>query len=269
MAAPAPSLLLCFDFDGTLVHHECEPAFHPAMGDMLRDYRRRGAIWVVNTGRSLSQTLEGLAQHNIFMLPDYIIAQECEIYRPGFFRAWTDFGSWNARARRAHDHFMEKHARFLTDIQEHVRTQTHAEFLMGDLGQVGVVARDEAELDEICVVIEAWRAEQPDIGYHRNGRYLRFSHADYSKGTALRELARLLKVPRELIFAAGDNHNDLSMLDQAVAGNIACPVNSLDAVKAHVQAQGGYLASLPASEGMMESLQYFFPPQQANPGAAR
>ncbi|RBP36110.1 HAD superfamily hydrolase (TIGR01484 family) [Roseimicrobium gellanilyticum] len=263
MAASSPSLLLCFDFDGTLVHHESDPAFHPAMGDMLRDFRRRGAAWVVNTGRSLSQTLEGLAQHNIFMLPDYIIAQECEIYRPGFFRAWTDFGSWNSRARRAHDHFMEKHVRFLNGIQEHVRTQTHAEFLSGDLGQVGIVARDEAELDEICVVIEEWRAEQPDIGYHRNGRYLRFSHADFSKGTALMELARLLKVPRERIFAAGDNHNDLSMLDHRVAGCIACPSNSLDAVKAHVEAHGGYLASRTASEGMMESLNYYFPAGQA------
>jgi hypothetical protein len=51
------------------------------------------------------------------------------------------------------------------------------------------------------------------------------------------------------------------MLDQAEAGNIACPVNALDAVKTHVETQGGYLASRVASEGMMESLQYFFAPQ--------
>lgn len=259
MAAPSPKLLLCFDFDGTLVHHESEPPFHPAMGELLRQFRKQGAVWVVNTGRSLSQTLDGLAQHGIFMLPDYIIAQECEIYRPGFFRPWKDFGSWNARARRAHDHFMGKHAGFLQDIQRHVKEQTHAEFLTGSLGQVGIVAKDEPELDEICEIIEARRAAEPEIGYHRNGRYLRFSHADYSKGTALAELGRLLKVPRENIFAGGDNHNDLSMLDQRVAGAIACPVNALDPVKEHVLAQSGYIATKPASEGMMESLHHFFP----------
>ncbi len=258
MAKPVPCLLLCFDFDGTLVHHESDPPFHPAMGELLREYRRRGATWVVNTGRSLGQTLEGLAQHNIFMMPDYIIAQECEIYRPGLFRAWTDYGNWNARARKAHDHFVSKHARFLRDMKEHVELHTQAEFLMGDLGQVGIVALDEAELDSICLVIEERRLVDPDIGYHRNGRYLRFSHASFSKGTALQELSRLLKVPRELVFAAGDNHNDLSMLDIEVAGSIACPSNALDAVKEHVLAQNGYVATLPASEGMMESLDYFF-----------
>ncbi|OAI57313.1 hypothetical protein AYO49_00160 [Verrucomicrobiaceae bacterium SCGC AG-212-N21] len=258
MAKPPPSLLLCFDFDGTLVHHEGELPFHPGMGDMLREFRKRGAVWVVNTGRSLQQTLEGIAQHNIFMLPDFIIAQECEIYRPGFFSAWKDYGSWNRKARNAHDHFMEKHARFLAEIRAHVENNSKAEFLMGDFGQVGIVATDEPELDDICVVIEGYRARQPDIGYHRNGRYLRFSHADFSKGTALRELGRLLGVPRERIFAAGDNHNDLPMLDPRIAANIACPSNSLEPVKAHVTERGGFIATRPASEGMMEALKHFF-----------
>jgi HAD superfamily hydrolase (TIGR01484 family) len=258
MAKPVPTLLLCFDFDGTLINHDGELPFHPAMGDMLRHFKRQGAAWVVNTGRSLSQTLEGIAQHHVFMLPDYIIAQECEIYCPGFLRPWKDFGSWNAKARRAHDHFVEKHRSFLADMQQHVTLHTQAEFLMGDLGQVGIVAVDEPELDAICEIIEARRFSQPEIGYHRNGRYLRFSHASDSKGTALRELARMVGVPRENIFAAGDNHNDLSMLDSSVAGHIACPSNALEPVKEHVRSHGGYLASRPASEGMLEALQHFF-----------
>lgn len=258
MAKPPPSLLLSFDFDGTLVNHEGDPPFHPAMADMLREFCRRGAKWVINTGRSLGQTLEGLAQHSIFLTPHYIIAQECEIYRPGFFRDWTDHGSWNRRARAAHDQFIARHAAFLAAIQEHVTRNTRAEFLTGSLGEVGIVALDEPELDEICVVIEEKRAQQPDIGYHRNGRYLRFSHADFSKGTALRELGRMLGVPRERIFAAGDNHNDLPMLDPSIAANIACPSNALEPVKAHVRERGGFIAGRPASEGMIEALQHFF-----------
>ncbi len=70
MAHASPSFLLSFDFDGTLVDHEGEPPFHPALGDMLREFRRRGAAWLVNTGRGLNQTLEGIAQHNIFQLPE-------------------------------------------------------------------------------------------------------------------------------------------------------------------------------------------------------
>jgi len=258
MAKPPPSLLLCFDFDGTLVNHESDPAFHPALGEMLREFRRKGAAWLVNTGRSLQQTLEGLTQHSIFLLPDFIIAQECQLFRPGFFRSWTDYGSWNRRARVAHDHFVEKHAGFFTAMREHVARNTRAEFLMGDFGDVGIVAMDEPELDGICSVIEEARALHADIGYHRNGRYLRFSHADFSKGTALQELGRLLQVPAERIFAAGDNHNDLPMLDVRIAANIACPSNALATVKEHVRERGGFVAGTPASEGMMEALRHFF-----------
>lgn len=263
MAKPAPSLLLCFDFDGTLVNHETDPQFHPALADMLRDLRRRGAVWVVNTGRSLSQTLEGIAQHNLFLLPDYIIAQECEIYRPGFFKAWTDFGSWNRHAHKAHDRFVSKHRKFLEQVRQHVQARGGAEFLMGDLGKVGVVAEDDAKMDEIGYYIDELLLREPEVGYHRNGRYLRFSHSAYSKGTALRELARLLHVPIQRIYAAGDNYNDLSMLDSRIAGCIACPSNALDPVKGHVQQHGGFVADFPASEGMMQALQHFFFKPQA------
>ncbi len=259
MAKLPPTLLLCFDFDGTLVHHESELQYHPDMTDLLREFRERGAAFVVNTGRSLTQTLEGLAQHGIFVTPDYIIAQECELYRHGFWRAWTDFGNWNRRARAAHDHFVDKHAGFLRFMREHVESSTHAEFLMGDFGQVGIIAIDEPELDAICEIIEQRRTADPDIGYHRNGRYLRFSHADFSKGTTLRELGRLINVPPARIFAAGDNHNDLSMLDVSIAANIACPSNALEPVKFHVRERGGFVASRPASEGMMDALHHFFP----------
>ena len=258
MAKPPPSLLLCFDFDGTLVSHESEPPFHPALGEMLREFRRRGAAIVINTGRGLLQTLDGIAQHNIFLTPDFVIARECEIFCPGWFKEWKDYGPWNRRARRAHDLFIQKHVHFLEDMRQFVKRETSAQFLMGDLGEVGVVATSDAELDVICERIDVTSRQHPDVSYHRNGIYLRFSHADYSKGTALRELARLLKMPRERIFAAGDNYNDLTMLDPAVAAHIACPGNALLPVKNIVTQRGGYIASAPASEGMMEALQHFF-----------
>ena len=97
-----------------------------------------------------------------------------------------------------------------------------------------------------------------DIGYHRNGRYLRFAHADYSKGTALRELARLLRLPRERIFVAGDNFNDLAMLDYRIAAHIACPGTALEPVKSRVRESRGFVSEKPASEGMIEALEHFF-----------
>lgn len=258
MAARKPTFILSFDFDGTLVHHESTPVFHPRLGQMIQQLRNLGAAWVINTGRSLPQTLQGLSQYGIFMEPDYIIAMECDIYKPGLFSKWTDFGTWNKKARKAHERFVKDHQPSLTAIREMVETQTQGQFLAGDYGELGIVGSSEEELDAICAFIDVHVRQFPDIGYHRNGIYLRFSHSGYSKGTALGELARLLGLNASQCFAAGDNLNDLSMLNPRHAAMIATPGNGLPAVKAHVQNHGGFIASRYASEGMIEALTHFF-----------
>jgi HAD superfamily hydrolase (TIGR01484 family) len=258
MAAPKHRFILSFDFDGTLVHPQSDPVFHPALGQMIQVLRGQGAAWVINTGRSLNQTIEGLAQHGIFHEPDFIIAQECDIYKPGFFSRWTDFGSWNRQARRAHERFVKDHQHSLQEIREMVEKQTNASFIQGDSTELGIVGTSDAELDAVCAFIDSHAKQFPDIGYNRNGIYLRFSHSGYSKGTALSELARLLGLDSASCFAAGDNYNDLSMLDQRHARMIACPGNALEPVKQIVHARGGFVATLPASEGMMEALTHYF-----------
>lgn len=258
MAKPKHTFILSFDFDGTMVDPLSDPAFHPGLGDMIRQLRGMGAAWVVNTGRSLPHTLEGLGMHGIFMEPDFIIAQECEIYRPGMLSRWTDSGSWNRDARKAHERFMRDHRQSLDAIRKMIETETQASYMEGDFGQVGVVASNDAEIDSICEHIESHQREFPDIGYHRNGIYLRFSHSGYSKGTALGELARQLGLNASQCFAGGDNFNDLSMLDPRFARQFACPGNALDPVKEIVRKRGGFIAQGIASVGMIEALQHFF-----------
>ncbi len=58
-----------------------------------------------------------------------------------------------------------------------------------------------------------------------------------NKGQGLLELANLLNVPRENIFAIGDYYNDIEMLN--VAGISACPVESPDDIKEKVDFVAG------------------------------
>jgi HAD superfamily hydrolase (TIGR01484 family) len=259
-AAPTFRFILSFDFDGTLIYPEGhEFRFHPSMGEALRGLRQQGAAWVINTGRSLDQTLQGIAQYGLFQEPDFIIAREGELYKPGgFFSKWTDYGSWNKLARKAHTQFMKENKAFLAHVKEVVTNHTKAQFLDGEIGDVGIVGSSSAEVDSICEMIEAYRQQSPSVGYHRNGIYLRFSHSGYSKGTALAELTRLLNLTPAQCFAAGDNFNDLSMLDANIARMIACPGNSLPEVKEHVRKQGGFVANGIASGGMLEAMHHFF-----------
>jgi len=257
MAARKPTFILCFDFDGTLVHPESDPVFHPSLGKMIQQLRAQGAAWVINTGRTLPQTVQGIAQYGIFMEPDYIIARECDIYRPGLFKKWTDFGNWNRLARKANERFIKDHQKSLNAIRSMVAT-TNASFLNGDEGELGIIATTEQEMDTIATFIETHRSQFPDIGYQRNSIYLRFSHSGYSKGTALSELARLLDLDAARCFAAGDNHNDISMLNPRHARMIATPSNGLVPIKEHVLKYGGFIATKPASEGMIEALDHYF-----------
>src|SRR5205823_14168892 len=124
-------------------------------------------------------------------------------------------------------------------------------------GLAGLIAASEEEMDRVTEFIEGARAKEPKFNYQRNTIYLRFCHADYHKGAALAELARLIDIPRESIFAAGDHHNDISMLDGEVAGVPACPANAIEEVKAAVRSAGGYVAQREHGAGVREALRHF------------
>jgi hydroxymethylpyrimidine pyrophosphatase-like HAD family hydrolase len=98
--------------------------------------------------------------------------------------------------------------------------------------------------------LEHW----PDLGYQRNTIYLRFTHRNFDKGTALRELSRHLGISPAEVFAAGDNFNDLSMLRRDLAHHLVAPVNSLPEVKSQVLAEGGFVSPLSASRAMAEAV---------------
>jgi hypothetical protein len=112
-------------------------------------------------------------------------------------------------------------------------------------------------MDQLCQRLDRLRDKHPNLGYQRNYIYLRFCHVDYHKGAILRELARRLEIPHTQIFAAGDNLNDLEMMDPTIAGALACPGNAHPTIKDSVRQSGGFVARENAAEGLLEAFRHY------------
>lgn len=97
------------------------------------------------------------------------------------------------------------------------------------------------------------------LSWQRNSIYLRFSHRDYHKGSALSALAALHGLGPAACFAIGDSHNDLEMLDPQHAAMCACPANSVPEITAKVSREGGYLCQQSHAAAVLEALAAYFP----------
>jgi HAD superfamily hydrolase (TIGR01484 family) len=250
--------LLSIDFDGTLVSRVSEPVLDMECMELIRELQNAGAIWAINTGRSVDLLESGLADFAFPIRPDFILTTERDVFRPGRNEdKWEPFGDWNERCAREHAELFSSATSALGEIVDFVSRKTKARLIYEAERLEGLVAENDEEMERIVEVIERAQAEHPNLDYQRNTVYLRFCHADYHKGAALGELARLLEVPRQNIFASGDHHNDISMLDGKVAAMPSCPANAIAEVQDAVRNAGGYVAQKDHGAGVHEALRYF------------
>ena len=250
--------LLSTDFDGTLISHLGEPALDRQCMKMIRELQDAGAIWAINTGRSVDLLESGLARFDFEIRPDFILTTERDVFRPGGNgNKWEPFGDWNDRCARDHAELFSSSQRVLAEVIDFVTQETKARLIYDSDQLEGLAAENEEEIENIAKFIEQARGGHPKFDYQRNGVYLRFCHADYHKGAALGELARLIDVPRDNIFAAGDHHNDISMLDGKVAAMPSCPANAIPQVQSAVRSADGYVAQQEHGAGVFEALCHF------------
>ncbi len=255
---PEKIRLLSTDFDGTLVSHHTKPVLDTGCMELIAELQENGAVWAINTGRSVDLLDTGLADFSFSVRPDFILTSERDVFRPSENGGtWEAYGDWNERCARDHSELFRSASSVFAEVVDFVNQKTKARVIYEEGAPAGLIAQSEEEMDQVTEFIENARAKQPKFHYQRNTVYLRFCHSDYHKGAALAELARLLEVPRDEIFAAGDHHNDLSMLDGRYAKFPACPSNAIDLVKETVRQADGYVAKGACGAGIHEALLYF------------
>jgi HAD superfamily hydrolase (TIGR01484 family) len=255
-----PNHLLSFDFDGTLHNPAGVPPVSFAFFALLTELREtHQAAWGINTGRSLEYLLEGLAESQFPSPPDFIIAREREIFFLANDQIWQPDDEWNQRCEREIAQLLVESEDFMHEIRHLVKERTGAEWIEQPGEPAGIIARTETEMAWILTQIETRVPPTSALGWQRNSIYLRFGDRAFQKGSSLARVASRLDIPPARIFAIGDSHNDLEMLDHTIAAMIACPGNAVSEISAHINAQGGYHCRESYSEGAIEALRHFFP----------
>lgn len=250
--------LLSTDFDGTIVSRVSEPVLDRQCMELIREMQGNGAVWAINTGRSVDLLESGLADFEFPIRPDFILTSERDVFRPsGNGGAWEAYGDWNDRCARDHRELFTSASSVLAEIIDFVNQRTKARIIYDPEGPAGLITASEEEMDRVTEFIEGAKLRQPKFNYQRNTVYLRFCHSDYHKGAALSELARLIEVPAGNIFAAGDHHNDVSMLDGKFAAMAACPANAIPEVKQAVRRAEGFVAAREHGAGVYDALRHF------------
>lgn len=247
--------LLCFDFDGTMV---CNRSNQPVSRELLEElehWLRNGVTWLINTGRRLPELQDGLAQRQIDRTPHFVVVEETGLFECRSPSEWLPLGDWNERRDEALRSLKKRAATAFRAIRRHVTGVAQSVYLDRDLTDE-ILARSEEEMENIVAVIDQIRLDHGlhELGYQRNTIYLRFGHTGFHKGSTLRALAEHLRIDSSDILAAGDNHNDLSMLHRSVAHHLICPSNALPVVKEVTRKHGGVVADRPHGEGLADSL---------------
>jgi len=250
--------LLSLDFDGTMVGPwiEGKAAVSEELVKCLAALRKRGALLAINTGRSLSLVDQGM---ELFpAIPDFALTTEREIFR-WTKEGWEPFSDWNQQCHRDHEELFTEAALLLEEIEAYILNERQVRPYREYGRLVGLIAQNDDEMDRIVEYLRLQCSRVANFSFQRNSIYLRFCHAVYHKGSVLKALQTRLGIQPQETFAAGDNFNDLPMLDPGIAQHLACPSNSVEEVKKTVQRHGGFVADLAGGDGIAQALLRIYP----------
>lgn len=244
------------DADGTLFGQR--PEF-----DQFRDFKERvtrirasyGTVWAVCTGRSLRSFIRIFRPMQVFGIePDYVIARHAYTYERrdwGYLPHWI----WNARVlwlqwkdRIAIRRAIPRLARAV------IRTNPFARVIHRGPDRLCLRFEDEGAAKYGIEILRAEARPLKHLQIFEGSDEVEVRTIPFTKGLAVKELARHLGIPEARILVIGDGHNDISMIEMTPPCLTACPANAAPEVVEAVHRTGGHIAEERSLAGVMEAL---------------
>lgn len=248
--------LISTDFDGTLFAEFEKPPIPEELQELIASLQGRGARWVINTGRDMSNLMEALGRAEVSIEPDYVVLVEREIHCHEDSR-YVPLEPWNSECARAHGEVFARLMPDLPRIIEWINARFHARIYEDSYSPFCLIAGSNGDADLIHRYLEEYCRTIPELDVVRNDVYARFCHRLFNKGTALAEITRRLGLDSHSVFAMGDHFNDLPMLCSRYARFLAAPANAVEPVRAAVLRQQGYVSERSHGGGVAEAIRFF------------
>src|SRR5690349_17318612 len=99
--------LVCTDFDQTVFDAEGPGGIAPPLVRWLRAAQKRGARWLICSGREYPQLIVNELLKTRCVMPDFIVTGEREIYELAYDR-FVPHLQWNQKCRAEHDEFFRR-----------------------------------------------------------------------------------------------------------------------------------------------------------------
>ncbi len=246
--------LIALDYDGTL-RSETGCPVPPEFLEQMQRWRAQGICWGINTGRSMPYLLGELLPLLPF-LPDFLCT--CERYvhmadAQGQLRAATRH---NERCLAANLSLRERCLPAVQTCLARLRREHPEwewEYAVDD--PLSVEAVDAETMEAMLPTLRLLETSLPGAAMQRAGRYLRFSDASFSKGSALAYVARAWRVPAARLALVGDGHNDLAAFRLFPQAFCAAPAGAHPEVLDYLAQHGGYRSPC---EGVADALQHWY-----------
>ena len=244
------------DADGTLMGHRREFEQYRAFRDRIAELRTTyGVIWVVCTGRSLGGYKHIFRPMRIFGIsPDFVIVNHAYIFeckKWGFLPHWI----WNLRILWLdwRDELIVRRA--LPKIRKAVLARNpFARVLVSNRNRLSFRFDDESAAEFGANVLRSEVRPYKYLQVFQSPVEISVRVIPFTKGLAVTELARHLKIANRQILVVGDGHNDISMMEIEPPCYTACPANAAPEVVETVHRTHGHIASERNLDGVMEVL---------------